>query len=592
MHLCNIVIAFIGLRYIPVAAQTVLKEQIWSSVIFSLYGDRTPYILPETYTLTPLGAQQLYSAGSGFRERYVSPTQTSFSEYSVSTAIIGISEFQLDGNQVTMESTADQFIVASAQAFMQGLYPPLQLSSNDTFATNQSSLANGSNIQAPLNGYQYPQIYTASRNDDNSIWIAGEVSCPAYTSSGYEYYTSPQYATILDTTADFYASLEQDFLNGIFTNSSVGYFDAYYIWDYLRYGFTHNTSIADHISDDVLLYAHALADELIFALNGNTSASGLTPGDQIRAIGGRTLATRIIEALYTNIDTNGQYDKLTLLSGSFEPMISFAALAGLASEQTPQFYSIPDPGSSMVFELFSLSVNASEGYPDRSDLNVRFLFQNGTEDGSELISYSLFGRDPSQAVMTFDEFITEMETIWMPSVADWCDICSSFSVFCPAFVGNGGDGSSSGPSYGAGSSDHHGISSAVAGVIGAIVTLVVVGIVTAVVALLGGVRVYRTKAKGRSDLGGFKGGEKLASDPDLTAAKGIAGATITGVSSPPAERLHERVGSWELGDQSKGKDAQIPNFGSSDMSARRPSFEDDELHVSPFASPIKPDDRV
>jgi hypothetical protein len=587
MHLSSLLLAFIGLRHMPAAAQTVLLEQIWGSVIFSLYGDRTPYILPETNTLTPLGAQQLYSAGSGFRDRYVSIPQTSFSQYSVSTAISGISEFQLDSDQVTMESTADQFIVASAQAFMQGLYPPLQLSSNYTFATSQSSLANGSNILSPLNGYQYPQIYTASGNDDNSIWIAGEVSCPSYTASGYDYYTSPEYATILDTTAGFYASLEQDFLNGVFTNSSVGYFDAYYIWDYLQYGFTHNTSIADHISNDVFLYARVLADELIFALNGNTSASGSTPGDHIRAIGGRTLATRIVEALYTNIDTNGQYDKLTLLFGSFEPMISFAALAGLASMQTPQFYSIPDPGSSMVFELFSYSVNSTGGYPDRSDLNVRFLFQNGTGDGSELISYSLFGRDPSQAIMTFDDFVAGMEAFWMPSVADWCDICSSFSVFCPAFVGNGGGGSSSGPSYGAGSSDHHVIRPAVAGVLGAIITLVVVAIVTAIAALLGGLRLYRIRTKGRSGLGGFKGGEKLASDADLTVGKAKVGAIVTDVISSPAGRLHERVGSWEL-----AKDAQIPNFGSSDLSARRPSFEDDELHVSPFASPIKPDDRV
>ena len=490
-----------------------------------------------------------------------------------------------------MESTPDQFIVASAQAFMQGLYPPLQLSSNDTFATSQSVLANGSNILSPLNGYQYPQIYTASRNDDNSIWIAGELGCPAYTASAYEYYTSPEYATILDATAAFYESLEQDFLSGIFTNSSVGYFDAYYIWDYLRFGFIHNTSIANHISEETFLRARALADELTFALNGNTSASGSTPGDQIRAIGGRTLATRIVEALYTNIDTSGQYDKMTLLFGSYEPMVSFAALAGLPSEQNPQFYSIPDPGSSMVFELFSLSVNGTGEYPDRSDLNVRFLFQNGTGDGSQLISYSLFGRDPSQNVMTFDEFVSGMETIWMPSVADWCDTCSSISVFCPAFVGNT-RGPSSSPTYGAESPGHRGISPVVAGVIGAVVTLVVAGILTAVLALLGGLRVYRIKTKGKSDLGGFKGAEKLASDADLTVAKAKVGGIATAIRSPPAGRLHERVGSWELGDQTKAKDAQIPNLGSSDLPERRPSFEDDELHVHPLAAPVKPDDRV
>ena len=103
--------------------------------------------------------------------------------------------------------------------------------------------------------------------------------------------------------------------------------------------------------------------------------------------------------------------------------------------------------------------------------------------------------------------------------------------------------------------------------------------------VLGGLRVYRIKRKGKSDLGGFKGGEKLASDADLTIPKARAGASVTSVA-------HERVGSWELGSQAKAKEAQVQNLGSSVHPARRPSFEDDELHVTPFASPIKPDDRV
>jgi hypothetical protein len=155
-------------------------------------------------------------------------------------------------------------------------------------------------------------------------------------------------------------------------------------------------------------------------------------------------------------------------------------------------------------------------------------------------------------------------------------------------VGDGGS-SPSNPTYGAEPPSHRGISPAVAGVIGAVVTLVVVGILAAVLALLGGLRVYKIKTKGRSDLGGFKGGEKLASDADLTVAKAKVGGIVTG---PPAGRLHERVGSWELGDQTKARDAQIPNLGSSDLPERRPSFEDDELHVHPLAAPVKPDDHV
>jgi hypothetical protein len=574
----------------PASAQTILRQQIWGTIIFTLYGDRTPYILPETYTLTPVGAQQLYSAGTTFRNRYINPT-TDNSGYNISTAIRGLSQYVLDNDQVKIESTPDQFIEASAQAFMQGLYPPLQITTNETFVTGASTLADGTNVQAPLNGYQYPDIYTISRNDDNSIWISGEISCPEYSTSRSQYFSSPDYLSTKESTAAFYASLQEKLLDGIFSNASVGYFDAYYIWDYIQYGVTHNASIAETISNEDLVRARILADDLVFALNGNLSASGLTQGDEIRTIGGRTLATRIMEAIYTNIDTSGQLEKMTLLFSSFEPMVSFAALAGLANAQSPQFYGIPEFGSSMVFEIFSMSAHDNGGYPDRSDLNVRFLFQNGTGPDAALTSFPLFGWDPSEAVMSMTDFESAMQNIYIPSVANWCSTCKSYSVFCPAFVNGAGSSSPTGTNTGSDNYSSQGLKPAVAGVIGAVVALIVVGLVAALAMLVGGIRLYRSKAKRRSDLGGFKGAEKLASDQDLTIPKGQAGAVVNDAGSAPAPaRGHERVGSWELGARAKAEETQLPNLESSD--ARRPSFEDDDLHVSPFAAPVKPDDRV
>ena len=587
MRLLGPLLAVGGLHVISALAQgTVLREQIWGTVIFTRYGDRTPYILPETPTLTPLGAQQLFNVGSTFRNRYVTPPTSAFN---VNTAISGISEFQLNNDQVTLESTSDQFIAASAQAFMQGLYPPLQDSSNYTFIDSLSTLANGTTVQSPLNGYQYPQLYVASKDDLNLIWVAGEVGCITYTSSRSDYFLSSGYEAVRASTADFYAGLQPLILDGVFSNASVGYFDAYYIWDYISYGNTHNTSVANHISEEDLLQARTLADEWVFATNGNLTAYGVTPGDHIRAVAGRTLANRIVEAIYININTGGLLDKMTLLFGSFEPMVAFASLAGLPSEQNPQFYGVPDLGSSMVFELFSFSADEDDNYPDTSNLNVRFLFQNGTEDDAELISYPLFGRDPSQITMTLEEFLDGMESIMMGSVGDWCDMCKSDSVFCPDYEDAEGGDSSSGSSPGSQSSGHRGLEPAVAGVVGAIVTLVVIGLAVAAAMLLGGLRLYHTKTKRRSDLGGFKGAEKLASDQDLSLAKGGAGAAI---SSPAPARMHERVGSWELGDQNRAKESQLPNLTASDTPGRRPSFEDDDLHVSPFAEPVKPDDRV
>jgi Histidine phosphatase superfamily (branch 2) len=582
MRTSLVALAIAAFQGLTVAAQTVLHEHIWSTIIYSRYGDRTPYILPTANTLTPLGANQMYSAGNRFRDRYLAGTPGNGN-----TIIQGISPFQLNNDQVSIVSLTDQFVVASAQAFMQGLYPPLQASSNATFINGQSQLANGSNVLSPLDGYQYPQIDTASPLDLNSIWLEGANNCPIYSTSRSDYFNSPAYANLLTTTRDFYHGLQPALLNGIFVNSSVNYLNAYLIFDYLNYGSIHNSSFGNNLSLEDLTRAKLLADNWMWAVYGNTSASGLNPGDHIRAIAGRTIANRIVQSLYANINTQGAFDKLTLLFGGFEPMISFAALAGLASDQNPQFSGVPEYGSSMVFELYSLAQNdTGNEYPSTTDLNVRFFFMNGTSDSAELVAYPLFGNGPSGIAMTFSDFVAGMQKFMILSAGDWCETCASYSIFCPALRGGGSNGS---PGSRGGSKKA--LSPVVGGVIGAVVTMAVLGLVIAVAMLFGGIRLYRQRTKRRSELNGFKGGEKLASDQDLTIPKGGAGASVTAAGVPPAKG-HERVGSWELGEQSKAKEAQLPDLKAPATPGRRPSFEEDDLHVSPFADPVKPNDRV
>jgi len=587
----QLVVALAICHWLSVAgAQTVLTAQVWSTFIYTRYGERTPFIFPNSLTLTPLGAQQLFQAGASFRQRYVEPVINPEVEY---TTIRNISPYQLSQDQLTILSTDDQYISASAQAFLQGLYPPLESSSNYTYITGLSNLANGTNVVAPLNGIQYPNILTASSNDLNSIWVAGMNDCPMYTSSASDYYASSEYETIEADTQSFYSSLQPDFLDGYFSNASVGYYDAYYIYDYLSYAYTHNTTVAETLSPEDLTRAEILADDWVFAMNANTTASGSTAGDHIRAIAGRTLANKILEAFYTTINTQGRANKMTLLFGSFEPMVSFAALAQLVNEQNAAFYDTPAPGSSFVFELFSLlTANDTAAYPDSSDLYVRFFYQNGTGDYSSLVAYPLFGRSPSEIMMPLEDFIMGIQDFMIFSVADWCTTCGSYSVFCPAFEGTDTSSSTSGSSSESESSTHHAVSPAVGGVIGAVVTLVVAGLLFGLVMLFGGVRMHRVQTKRRSELGGFKGAEKLASDQDLTLPKGVAGPEGPPDAAPAPIRGHERVGSWELKDQAKAEEAQGRSLHASNIQAGRPSFEDDDINVNPFAHPVKPHDQV
>ena len=581
MKVFIVALAFTSLQAMLSVAQTILREHIWSTVLYTRYGDRTPYILPTANTLTPLGATQLYSAGNRFRNRYLAPTPGN-----ASTVIQGISRVQLDNDQVSIVSLHDQFIVASAQAFMQGLYPPLLDSSNTTFIDGQSQLANGSNLLSPLNGYQYPQIVTASPLDPNSIWLMGANNCPMYYASRSEYFNSAFYDNLLDTNRDFYRSLQPALLDGIFVNSSVNYLNAYLIFDYLNYGYIHNSSFADGLSLKDLTQAKILADNWVRATSGNISASGRTEGDHIRAIAGRTLATKIVQALYGNVNTSGAFNKMTLLFGSFEPMVSFAALAGLASEQNPQFLGIPGYGSSMAFELYSLTENEPDSYPSTTDLNVRFFFQNGTDDSSRLVAYPLFGNGPSGISMTLNDFVAGMQNFMILSAGDWCETCASHNIFCPPFEADRGNEGIGAEQF----KSRHGLNPRAAGVVGAVVTLVVIGLVIAAAMVFGGARLYRKRTKKRSELNGFKGGEKLASDQDLAIPKGGAGASVAVAGAPAGG--HERVGSWELGAQRKAEGAQRPSLNSSVIPARRPSVEDDDLHDTPTADPVKPDDRV
>lgn len=582
MKFVTVALPLVALYVLPTIAQSVPQERIWSTVIYTRYGDRTPYILQAAKTLTPLGATQLYNAGNRFRDRYL----TSISDND-NTVIQNISPFQLDNDQITTVSLRDQFVAASAQAFVQGLYPPLQASSNATFINGESQLANGSNVVSPLDGYQYAQIDTVSALDLNSIWLNGANNCPIYSASKREYFDSASYEGLLATNMDFYQSLQPALLDGVFANTSVNYLNAYLIFDYLNYGSIHNNSFSDDLSFEDLTKAKLLADNWIWATYGNTSASGLTDGDQIRAIAGRTLANRIVQALYSNINTSGAYDKMTLLFGGLEPIVSFAALSGLASEQNPEFYGIPEYGSSMVFELFSVNGNDTDVYPSPAELNVRFFFQNGTDETSALVAYPLFGNGPEGMSMPLSNFVSAMQEFMILSPAGWCRTCASYSIFCPAFQGDDDDdGVRSG-----GMETRRGLKPAIAGVIGAVVTLAVLGLVLAAVMLFGGVRLYRRRTSKRSELNGFKGGEKLASDQDLSIPKGGAGASVAQPGTAPV-RGHERVGSWELGDQRKAEEAQLPGFQSHPAPVRRPSFEQDDLHVNSFGEAVKPHDRV
>ena len=102
---------------------------VWSSVVFARTGERTPKIIgTDSSALTTLGQQQQHDAGTFFRERYISPSD---SDDGLSVApISGLSANEIENLQLYILALDQQYNAASAQAFMQGFYPPYSLSSN------------------------------------------------------------------------------------------------------------------------------------------------------------------------------------------------------------------------------------------------------------------------------------------------------------------------------------------------------------------------------------------------------------------------------------------------------------------------------
>lgn len=140
------------------------EQQItWGTVILSLYGERIPVIANTFPSLTPLGGKQAFAAGSVIRTRYIEGPGTSITG---SYPIPGLSVNAIDNSQLYLLARDDYYVAGSAQAFMQGVYPPL----GDAYVDEESILANGTLVQYPLGGYQYAIIDVISPLDFNYVW--------------------------------------------------------------------------------------------------------------------------------------------------------------------------------------------------------------------------------------------------------------------------------------------------------------------------------------------------------------------------------------------------------------------------------------
>lgn len=440
-------------------------ERVLGAYIFARHGDRTAKVFGNTQ-LTDLGYREVFDSGSFYNQRYISSDS--------SKQIEGISADVVNSKQISASAPSDAVLQNSATGFLQGVYPPVGKVASQT-------LGNGNSVEAPLNGYQLIQLApaTTSKNAEDSTWLQGSSGCQKATLSSNNYFSSEMYTSLLSSTKEFYQSLSP-MLDGTFASSDMTFKNAYTIFDYLNVGKIHNsTSQFPHksdLTDEVYHQLLALAGTHQFHLAYNAS-------DKVRAIDGAVLAGEILAGLNETVATKGE-TKLNIGFGSYGTLFSLFGLLQMPAASV-DFTGIPDYASSMVFELVT-NASGTDFPTDKSDLSVRFMFHNGTITGSsEPTAYPLYGQ--SSELLSWDEFSSKTKEIAVTSDDEWCAVCGNTDGKCAGSDSASGDSSSASTS----STNGSGMSLAVAGAVGAMVTLAVVLGLQAIFFLLGGFRIAK-----------------------------------------------------------------------------------------------------
>lgn len=261
------------------------------------------------------------------------------------------------------------------------------------------------------------------------------------------------------------------------------------VFDLVNVAKIHNSSIPseDLLTDPTLNELYSLASIHEWNLAYNKS-------EPVRAIAGSVLGGQIVDALQTLVDGE-KGPKLNIQFGAYGTFMAFFGLASLPAA-SPDFLGICNYASSMTFELVT---NATA--PTADDISVRFYFSNGTAAENEPKLFPLFGQQ--ETTLKWNDFKDGMAGFSIKDDQHWCQLCGNSDGACASSNSTSDSGSdTSSASSGSG----NGVSKPVAGVIGALVTLVVILGIQAAVMLLGGLRLVKksTLARGGSAAGGVK----------------------------------------------------------------------------------------
>lgn len=196
-----------------ILAQSDSSETVLGVYIFHRHGDRTPKILAPA-NLTDLGYLEVYQSGQYYRNRYVASD--------ASNRISGMNSDLVLQSQIQASAPDDDVLQNSATGFLQALYPPVGSS------LDSETLANGSSVTAPMDGYQLipVELVESGSGSEDSSWLQSSTGCYKAELSSNEYFDTPEYNDLLQSTQDFYTNL-LPVIKPMFNSTTASYMNAY-----------------------------------------------------------------------------------------------------------------------------------------------------------------------------------------------------------------------------------------------------------------------------------------------------------------------------------------------------------------------------
>ncbi|KAG6900396.1 hypothetical protein C0993_011384 [Termitomyces sp. T159_Od127] len=329
--------------------------------------------------------QQEYQLGQQLRQLYLNSSSSSY--------IDGMNGTFVDNSQFRVRADAGGeggVILNSAQSLVQGLFP-----ANSDFTT---TLANGSTIEAPLNGYQYLPIESVEPTND--ISLEGWTSCHTFDESTSTFYNSIEFR---EKAAEYKGFL--DSLPPHLDGRPVDLQNMWNIYDYMNVQSIHNSSFAKALPQSSLPIARYLADWHEYNVFSDPKLDG------IGNIAGQAVIPSIIDG-FNSILSPTDPVKFVYLAVSYKPFLSLFNMTK-AAEASPELAAIVNYAAVLALEVRS--------QPESGEPVIHFLFSNGTTGtGTEIGNLKKYPILGSTSDVLLSDFISYLQPVGIESINEWC----------------------------------------------------------------------------------------------------------------------------------------------------------------------------